>query len=91
MVGWWGGQFERLIELAKQTIYITAGKAHLAWAELQEVLLDIDVNLNKRPLTYIKDDTAHQPLTPNSILLGRDVVLPTDKEEMTSKDEGKVF
>ena len=54
-------------------------------------MLDIDVNLNKRPLTYIKDDIAHQPLTPNSILLGRDVVLPTDKEEMTSKDEGKVF
>ena len=28
---WWGGQFERLIELTKQTLYITIGKAHLKW------------------------------------------------------------
>ena len=59
-------------------------------AELEKVLLDIEVNLNKRPLTYIEDDIAHQPLTPNSILLGRDVVLPTD-QEVTSEDEEEVF
>ena len=26
---WWGGQFEWLIGLAKQTLYITVGKVHL--------------------------------------------------------------
>ena len=56
---WWGGQFEQLIGLTKQTIYITIGKAHLKWAEPEEVLLDIEVNLNNRPLTYIEDDTAY--------------------------------
>ena len=50
------------------------------------VLLDIEVNLNNKPLTYIEDDIAHQPLTPNR----RDVVLPTD-QEVTSEDKGEVF
>ena len=86
----WGGQFELLIGLTKQTLYITIGKAHLKLAELEKVLLDIEVNLNKRPQTYIEDDIAHQPLTPNSILLGCDVVLPTD-QEVTSEDEEEVF
>ena len=60
---WWGGQYERLIGLTKQTLHITIGKAHLKWVELEEVLLDIEFNLNNRPLTYIEDDIAHQPLT----------------------------
>ena len=54
------------------------------------MLLDIEVNLNNGPLTYIEDDIAHQPLTPNSILLGRDVVLPPD-QEVTSENEGEKF
>ena len=54
------------------------GKAHLKWAELEEVLLDIEVNLNNRPLTYIEGDVAHQLLTLNNVLLGRDVALPAD-------------
>ena len=37
------GQLEQLIGLIKQTRYITIGKAHLKWAELEEVLLDIEV------------------------------------------------
>ena len=37
------GQLEQLIGLIKQTRYITIGKTHLKWAELEEVLLDIEV------------------------------------------------
>ena len=55
----WGGQCERLIGLTKQILYITIRKAHLKWANLEEVLLDIEVNLNNRPLTYIEHDIAH--------------------------------
>ena len=83
---WWGGQFEWLIGLAKQTLYITVGKVHLKQAELVEVLLVIEVNLSNRPLIYIEDDIAHQPLTPKIMLLGCDVVLPTD-QVVTSEDE----
>ena len=56
----------------------------------REVLLDIEVNLTNRPLIYIEDDIAHQPLTPKTIILGCDVVFSTD-QEVTSEDEGEVF
>ena len=53
-------------------------------------MLDIEVNLNNRAPEYIEDDIAHQPLTPDSVILGRDAVLPTD-QEVTSENEGEVF
>ena len=45
---WWGGQFERMIGLVKAAVckYIVNG--FLTWAELQEVLLDVEVALNNR-------------------------------------------
>ena len=41
-----GGQFERQICLIKTGFYRTIGKAQLTWAELEEVLLDIEIILN---------------------------------------------
>ena len=45
---WWGGQFERLIGLIKASLYRTIGKAQLTWANLEEVLLDIEIILKKK-------------------------------------------
>ena len=88
---WQGGQFGRLIGLTKQTLYTTIAKAQgRERAELEEVMVDIEVNLNSRPLTYIEDHIARQPLTLNSILLGCYVVLPTE-QKVPSEDEGEVF
>ena len=70
---WWGGQFERLIGLIKASLYRTIGKAQLTWAELEEVLLDIEIILNNRPLTYIEEEIDYPILTPNSLILGPDV------------------
>ena len=53
---WWGGQFERLIGLTKQILYKSSGKTNLNWNQLEEVLFDIEVNMNNRPLTYIEYD-----------------------------------
>ena len=52
-------------------------------------MLDIEVSLNNRPLRYIENDIAYQPLTPNCILFERHVVLATDQE--VTEDEGEVF
>ena len=67
---WWDGQFEWITELTKETLYRTTDKAYRKWAELEEVLLDIKVNLNNRTLACIEDNIAHQPLTPNSNFFG---------------------
>ena len=73
---WWGGQFERLIGPIKASLYRTIGKAQLTWAELEEVLLDIKIIINNRPLTYIEEEIDHPILTPNNLILGRDVNFP---------------
>ncbi|CAB4030493.1 Hypothetical predicted protein, partial [Paramuricea clavata] len=53
---WWGGQFERLIGLMKSAFYKVVGQGLLSWAELTEVLLDVEVTLNNRPLTYMEKE-----------------------------------
>ena len=53
---WWGVQFERLIGLVKRALYKSIGGGLLTWAELQDVLLDVEVALNNRPLSYVEDD-----------------------------------
>ena len=66
---WWGGQFERLVSLFKAAftrplvIERSAGRK-----KLEEVVLDVEVALNNRPLTYLDQDIQLPVLTPNSML-----------------------
>ena len=50
----------------------------LSWKELQEVLLDVEVTLNNRLLSYVEDDIQFPVLTPNSMLLANSNVLPEE-------------
>ena len=61
---WWGGQFERMVGLVKQCLYKATGRATLTKKELEEVILDTEINLNKRPLMYIDDNIQFLVLTP---------------------------
>ena len=54
-VPWWGGQFECLIGLVKQYLYKTIGATTLTLTELENLLLDVETTLNKRPLGYVED------------------------------------
>ncbi|KAK3739567.1 hypothetical protein QZH41_006377 [Actinostola sp. cb2023] len=73
---WWGGQFERLIGLMKAAFYKTVGQGLLSWEELSEVILDIEVTMNNRPLCYLKEDVQLPTLTPNSLLFVNSNILP---------------
>ena len=53
---WWGGQFECLIGLVKTALNKTIGCGMLTWTELCEVVLDVEIALNNRPLCYVEDD-----------------------------------
>ena len=66
-----GGQFERLISLIKASLYRNIGKAQLTWAELEKLLLDIEIILNSRTLTYMEEEIDHPILTLNSLILER--------------------
>ena len=65
---WWGGQFERLIGVFKSAFYKTVGNGTLTFIELSEVVLDVEVAINSRPLDYTEEDVQLPVLTPNSLL-----------------------
>ena len=73
---WWGGQFERLIAVVKSAMFKVIGGAKLSWLELNEVLLDIETQINRRPLSYVEDDVQLPTLTPESFLHQRSTQLP---------------
>ena len=41
------------------------------YSEPKEALLDVEINVNNHPLTYVEDDIQLNVLTPNSMILGR--------------------
>ena len=51
---------------------MTLVRTSLRWSELEEVLSNVEINMNNRPLTYIEEDIQRPILTPNSMILGRD-------------------
>ena len=75
---WWGGQFERMVSLVKQSLYKVIGKALLSKEELEEVLLDVELCLNNRPLSYVEDDHEMPILTPNVMSFGQRYSTPDE-------------
>ena len=60
----------------QERFYKCIGNGLLSWAELQEVLLDIEVALNNRPLSYVDEDIQLPVLTLSSFLYGQPNMLP---------------
>lgn len=59
----------------------------LTWNALQDLLLDIEVSLNNRPLSYVEDDIQLPLLTPNTLMLNRPNNIPTqDYHEVEEQD-----
>ena len=84
---WWGGQFERLIGLLKKSLFKVIRGAKLKFSELEEVILDVEVALNNRPLSYVEDNLQFPVLTPNVMMFGKDNLLPTeDPNQIIDRD-----
>ena len=60
----------------KSALHKSIGNGTSSWKELQEVLLDVEVTLNNRPLSYQEDDFQLPVLTPSSMLFLNSYVLP---------------
>ena len=73
---WWGGQYERFIGLFKRAFYKTIGNGVVTFKELEDVVLDVEVVLNNRPLSYLEDDVELPMLTSNSVLNINPVQVP---------------
>ena len=65
---WWGRQFEKMVDLVKNSFHKIVGKLQQKWKKLEEVLTVIETTLNNITLTYIEEDVQFLILTPK--LLG---------------------
>ena len=75
---WWGGggEFERMVGLVKSALFKSIGNGCLTKKELQDVLLDIEITLNNRPLGYQEDDIQMPTLTPKTLQFVGTIHLP---------------
>ena len=73
---WWGGQFERLVGIFKGAFYKAIGNGMLSFSELAEIVTDVEVAINNRPLDYVEEDVQLPLLTPNSLLFLQPNYLP---------------
>ena len=48
----------------------------LTWDELSDVILDVEVQINRRPLRYVDDDIQLSILTPSAFLFQHSNLLP---------------
>ena len=69
----------------KQELYKSIGGANPTWWELEEVILDAEIALNKRPLSYVEEDIQLPVLTPQSMMFGQSNLLP--EEEVDSVED----
>ena len=88
---WWEGLFERLVRSTKRCLRKALGQAKLSYDELLTALIEIEMVINSRPLTYISADDLDEPLTPSHLLVGRRLLsypdhLTVDHEEDSDVD-----
>ncbi|RVE40950.1 hypothetical protein evm_014400 [Chilo suppressalis] len=65
---WWGGFWERMVQMVKALLLRVLGNAKLNYVELLTVLCDIEAAINARPLTYVSESEDLVPLTPNHFI-----------------------
>lgn len=67
-----GGTWEREIRSLKSALHVTLGSQSVTEETLRTVLTEIEGILNSKPLAYASSDVADvDPVTPNSLLMGR--------------------
>ena len=78
----WGGFYERMNSLIKNSLRKSLRNARLSYEEFETIVIEIEAVINSRPLTYVYDEDLLEPLTPSHLMYGRrlnsDVNLETE-------------
>ena len=83
---WWGGIFERLVRSVKRCLKKTIGGATLTYEELLTVVVEVEMILNCRPLSYVSGEDTKEPLTPSHLLCGRRLMSLPDSNTSDTPD-----
>ena len=70
---WWGGFYERLINIIKNCFKKVIGKSFLNYEGVNTALIDVKQSLNSQPLTYLEEDNIEEALTSFHLLYVRNV------------------
>ena len=70
---WWGGFYERLVKVVKDSLHKVVKNARLNYDELITVLIEIKAMINSRPLTYLTEEDNTEAITPFHLLRGRNI------------------
>lgn len=65
-----------MIGSVKNALNKTIECGFLSRAELEEVLLEVEITLNNRPLCYVEDDVALPTITVNLMMFPQSNILP---------------
>ena len=80
---WWGGFWERMIQMVKKLLRRVLGNASLFYEEMVSLLCDCESVINSRPITYLSEDPEDMiPLTPAMILQPIQTVGVPDLDEL---------
>ena len=71
---WWGGFWERIVQVVKRSIRKFLSKSKLMYEELLTVICEIESVVNSRPLCCVYDGNIEEVITPSHLLLGRRVL-----------------
>ena len=73
---WFGGFYERLIGITKNSIRKALGRSSVTFDELQTIVTQAESTINARPLTTVSDGSDDPlPLTPAHLLYGRSITI----------------
>ena len=66
--------YKWLMKDMKKALYKVLGRSTLTLDQLHAIIIDIELNVNNRPLTYFEvEQEEEQVLTPNTFMLGQSV------------------
>lgn len=74
---WWGGFYERLVRSVKTSLKKILKRALVTFEELQTILCEIESVINSRPLCYTSNDDINASITPNHLIFGRNLNVPS--------------
>ncbi|XP_068726126.1 uncharacterized protein [Montipora capricornis] len=89
---WWGGFYERLVKSVKTPLKKIFAKAMLDAEQLTTILVEIEAQLNSRPLTYLgADPDDYSVITPAQILIGRNLQASPTKDTCVSEHTSRAL
>ena len=73
---WWGGFWERMVQLVKRSLRKAIGRSTLTFDQLNTTLVEVEAIINSRPLTYAHDDIegVRYSISPSHLMYGRRIV-----------------